>query len=711
MAALSRICGRMAVATTCILVASCVTATGPITPQQVAEMQALEVDTAARLAVEGEALYQADTNKQDGYDYCSAATRLAYEGEFRRSIREATKALFLGERTGDTNLLALANRDISLAYSLAGQLDRAAIFVGRAIDLIELSSSSSSYARNRASMLKIRGDIRLRQGHAKQAVEDYKSALSGIAGSLGRRSIEFEIMTSLSLANAYLAVGNLDAAKAIFSESQSKASYEISPLIDRGLANLALLEGRSKEAGRHFASAAERYAREGNHYHLFFALDGLARSRLAAGDGEGAIEAYQRGVVAAEKVRAEFRSEEFKAGFFGDIQEVFERAIQVSMDGGRAAEAVDFSERSRARALQDMVRGRVVAGAGQAFTESYGEPVSHRKIQRAIPPNLAVALFHVLPDRTYVWTIRKTGIASAQIPLGREELRKLVSDYRKWVVGRTQQSSQAGVRLYQRLVEPLKLAGGEELVIVPHDALHYLPFHALSGANGFLIESRPVSYAASASDVVFQLERDRLDFEKVLAFGNPDLGIPSLNLPGSEIEVGNLKSVFQGSKVYVKSDATKARLIGEAPGNSLLHIAAHAEVDKVDPLYSVIRMARTKAGPADIEAHEVYSIDLNKAKLVALSACDTGLGQVSRGDEVWGFTRTFLSAGARSLLVSLWPVADDSTEQLMTGFYKVVSAGKPLAEGLRQAQLDVLRRNETSHPFFWAPFILVGARQ
>ena len=109
-----------------------------------------------------------------------------------------------------------------------------------------------------------------------------------------------------------------------------------------------------------------------------------------------------------------------------------------------------------------------------------------------------------------------------------------------------------------------------------------------------------------------------------------------------------------------------------------------------------------------LEAREVYGMNLDKVSLVTLSACESGLGRIARGDEIMGFTRSFLSAGASALLVSLWPVADDSTELLMTTLYGELAKGKSTSSAMQTAQLTVLKRAKYSHPFYWAPFDLVG---
>lgn len=137
-------------------------------------------------------------------------------------------------------------------------------------------------------------------------------------------------------------------------------------------------------------------------------------------------------------------------------------------------------------------------------------------------------------------------------------------------------------------------------------------------------------------------------------------------------------------------------------------MAAHAEVDSIDPLHSRILLAAEGNDPGFLEAREVYAVDLKGVSLVTLSACESGLGRVARGDEIQGFTRSFLTAGASGLVVSLWPVADDSTELLMTKLYGELAKGSEAIDAMRSAQIAVLAQKKFAHPFFWAPFNLIG---
>ena len=104
---------------------------------------------------------------------------------------------------------------------------------------------------------------------------------------------------------------------------------------------------------------------------------------------------------------------------------------------------------------------------------------------------------------------------------------------------------------------------------------------------------------------------------------------------------------------------------------------------------------------------DIFNLQLD-ADLVVLSACETGLGQQVRGEGLVGFTRAFFYAGARSLAVSLWLVPDTSTPELMRALYVRLQRGESKAEALRHAKLAMIAGERYAHPFYWAPFVLVG---
>ena len=118
----------------------------------------------------------------------------------------------------------------------------------------------------------------------------------------------------------------------------------------------------------------------------------------------------------------------------------------------------------------------------------------------------------------------------------------------------------------------------------------------------------------------------------------------------------------------------------------------------------------TKSGSQDgiLTALEASTLNLWGTKLVTLSACDTGVGEVRNGEGVYGLRRAFFRAGTEALVMSLWPVSDRVTREMMTSYYRELKHGLGRGEALRQAQLAMMKRKGREHPFYWASFIQSG---
>jgi len=246
---------------------------------------------------------------------------------------------------------------------------------------------------------------------------------------------------------------------------------------------------------------------------------------------------------------------------------------------------------------------------------------------------------------------------------------------------------------------------------VPHGPLHYLPFQAMRVDGAWLVERHRVSVVPSMSIAAQLLARKPVVPARLLAFGNPKIA-PKYDLPGADREVAATARLFKTSAVFTGVDATRARFEQTAPGARIVHVAAHAEADLADPLHSRILLAG-EAGPdgADprfLDAADILRLDLSGVALVTLSACESGLGRIAGGDEVLGFPRSFLAAGTDALIASLWPVNDDATSLLMATAYARLNAGDDVQTAMQAAQLAVLRQPRFAHPFFWAPFNLIG---
>jgi len=143
---------------------------------------------------------------------------------------------------------------------------------------------------------------------------------------------------------------------------------------------------------------------------------------------------------------------------------------------------------------------------------------------------------------------------------------------------------------------------------------------------------------------------------------------------------------------------------------SIVHLATHGIVDEENPELSRIFLQNdSEAEDGNLYSGEIYNLHLN-ANLVTLSACQTGLGKISKGEGVIGLSRALVYAGAKNIIVSFWSVADESTAELMTDFYKSLlqNTTPTFTTGLRDAKLELIEKGKYAAPYFWAPFILIG---
>ncbi len=250
--------------------------------------------------------------------------------------------------------------------------------------------------------------------------------------------------------------------------------------------------------------------------------------------------------------------------------------------------------------------------------------------------------------------------------------------------------------LYDLLLRPIEQKLSDcRLVIIPHRMLHYLPFQALHDGTSYLIVRREISYAPSA--IVFQQCLRR----KVPSLSNALLlGVADKQTPRVRDEIDALTPLFPHTVALLDEQATLEALRTQAPDADVLHLACHGQFRPDNPLFSSLRL-----GDGWLTVRDAYTLNLSCA-LVTLSACETGVSAVAPGDELIGLARGFLAAGSPSLLISLWTVDDEATARLMTTFYTHLRAGKSPVAALRQAQLEMIETNP--HPFFWAPFVLVG---
>jgi CHAT domain-containing protein/tetratricopeptide (TPR) repeat protein len=302
-----------------------------------------------------------------------------------------------------------------------------------------------------------------------------------------------------------------------------------------------------------------------------------------------------------------------------------------------------------------------------------------------------------------------------------------------------------------QIMRPLRASVGEakRLLISPDGDLNLVPFEALADERGhYLVERYAVSYLTSGRDLLrMQVARAHQGPPTIVAdplFGNLEKYRRSraadeastmsfVPLGSTAAEARAIKRLFPEASLLMKRQATKAAL-QQLQAPRLLHIASHGfflddtaapdgtraangNVKMTNPLVrSGIALAgANRRGAADAQhddgiltALEASSLNLWGTKLVTLSACDTGVGEVRNGEGVYGLRRAFVLAGAETMVMSLWPVSDYITREIMTSYYTGLRAGLGRGDALRKAKLAMLQHRGRRHPFYWASFIQSG---
>lgn len=372
-----------------------------------------------------------------------------------------------------------------------------------------------------------------------------------------------------------------------------------------------------------------------------------------------------------------------------------------------------------------------------------GMPVGLRGIQRSLNSREAILEYVLDTPQSFCLYITRHRAGVATLPANREEIDKLVADYRQEVLTRTNDIP-ASHELYSALFNPLpSWVLKPTLIVVPDGELNLIPFDALTDDKGrYVLATHVVSYAPSATvlnliensrkknpasvmflglggvqyqpNIANASSGHRLDSQSPTALSEP-FGLkahPLPDLPHGADEVRSAAKIFGNSSVILAGqEATEAAFKVEPLNRFLIiHIAAHGIANPRYPDRAALVLGLDPAHRDDglLQAREIRELHLD-ADLVTLSACDTGIGRLDGEEGIENIERAFLYAGAKSVLASLWAASDVYTTDLMDRFYRNLQAGQDEGEALRHAKLDLLRKFKgQAVPFYWAGFTLVG---
>ena len=290
--------------------------------------------------------------------------------------------------------------------------------------------------------------------------------------------------------------------------------------------------------------------------------------------------------------------------------------------------------------------------------------------------------------------------------IGGDSLKALVMGFRKAIQDQSE-TGEVSHRLYDLLIaQAVDRIKTDNLIIVPHGILHYLPFAALQDPKGrCLLEDYRIRYLPSASVLKYLPSKRKGRGQTMLALGNPATDRKGFaSIPLTETEVNEIGGLQPAGRVLTGAQATETEFKRLAPQSDILHLACHGDLNSAYPMFSCLLLAPDSLEDGELDVHEIFQLDLH-ASLVVLSGCQTGLGHLTNGDELVGLSRAFIYAGTPSIVSSLWMVEDESTAYLMGRFYHHLQSHDK-AQSLRQAQLETRQRYPGLRS--WASFVLTG---
>ena len=690
--------------------------------------------------------------KEEGTILNSLGSTYLYVGDYAKSIEYYEQALVLARETKNRRGEGNALGNLGNAYSYLGDYIKANGYQQQELAILREIKDRQGEGR----VLNNLGTIAVSLKNYAKAIEYYEQALA-IAKEIKNRPGEQDALSSLGV--AYLGLG--DYTKAIDYCQQSLViakgikdrrgeGYALS-----NLGNAYFYLGDYVKAiyyqQQSLAILREIDDKDGERT----VLNSLGYSLLKEGNLREAENILRTAIKTAETLREKLGSNDtFKVSIFEGQARTYSLLQQALIAQNKTNEALEIADRGRARAFVELLANRFTPST----TESTITAPSLPQIQQiAKEQNATLVEYSIINDKfkiggklqtkeseLYIWVIKPTGEVTFRRadlkPLWQQQnttIGGLVFDSRESIgvrgrglgaVARVNEESQTNrlQQLHQLLIDPiadlLPTAANASVVFIPQSTLFLVPFPALVDASGkYLIEKHSLLTAPAIQVLEFTRQRRQYvpgEAKEVLVVGNPTMprvspafGQPPQqlpNLPAAQQEATEIATLFN-TQAITGNGATKAAVVQKMPQARVIHLATHGLLDYLKiflglPGGGAVALAPSGEDNGLLTTEEILNLKLN-AELVVLSACDTGNGKIT-GDGVIGLSRSLITAGVPSVIVSLWSVPDAPTAFLMTQFYKNLQQNPDKAQALRSAMLTTMKQHP--NPKDWAAFTLIG---
>lgn len=663
--------------------------------------------------------------------------------QYDAALQDLTAADSVLRVTGAARSRAAVNGNLGLLFTELGNYDRAEQYTSVSTELYRQVGNQHGVRTTLDGL----GTLAMLRGDPALAVARHERVVAQTR-TWGDKEYLREALVRLGLAG--LARGHFEPAERHIREA---LSIEVPgrPMDGLASAHAALgdalrLTGRATDARREYLQALEMAPRTARTPTLTVrAHHGLGMLEASAGRPGAALAHYRIALAQIERERAAARQPDLQLTYFSQKSVLYVDAIEALVaahsqtgSGVYLGEALAFAERAKARTLLDAVADRDAKPASDDPQSTIADLAS------ALEPSDLFVEFVAGPSQSFAFTLRHDStITVHQLP-PRAALEKQIRAFREKVTRRPAFDAglddvrRSGSRLYAALLAQAlgSAADATRLIVVADGLLFYTPFEALTiaGTREFVGERFEVVRAASGS-VLSAIRARRpsaaATAARFVGFGDPHVtgaaqpaaqlvralehdGFSFAPLPGSRREVEASAAAFRtaGARIYTGKAFTAKSVLAELQRpNRIVHFATHAVLDERVPDRSGIVLSTQTANgaPAILRARDVAGLRI-PVDLVALSACQTGLGRIVAGEGVLGLAWAFARAGVGSLMVTLWSVSDAASTSTMVAFYQALVAGQPKAAALRTARLKTIRGANPAlrHPYYWAGYVLIG---
>lgn len=656
-------------------------------------------------------------------------------GNFEAAMAGYRQSLALWQTLGDDYYQGIVNINLGIISYNLRRYETAAHYLQQAETFFQAAGSTAWYLKTQSELGLVQRDL----GQWPQALAYFDTY---IAQSEAREAWEDVGIGEINRGEVLLFQGDITSAKTALQRALAltvSQTYRVDPLLYLGLAHQA--DGEWAQAESYYREAlalAVEIDRREVLPHVYFHLGDVLRRQ---GQGDTAVAYWQQAAEVIQQSRQPLQDETLKISLLGRWQQVYEALVLQCLHLGRDEEAFIWAERARAQAFAEGIVD------GDEEERPFLSTISLAELQTLIPPQHTLLCYFT------------TGVLEQDIPLLRaipkeNPLREHILTPAKIVLfvitADTMQAQRCALdpnlfatlsprgfdakrflqtAVLQRLHKDLLgTVTNKHLIFIPHGPLHRVPFTALLSLSP---QMPTVSFAPSATIYGRQREAAKDKASKVslscLAIGYNQID-DARELKYATVEAEQIAKIMHG-QAAVDGSLSKADLGEQAANCRYLHIACHGWFDNQDPMSSYV----TIGANTQLTAREILETWSLQAELVTLSACETGVSQILRGDEPMGLVRALLYAGAKAVLVSQWTVDDLATFLLMLRFYQELqdAADFPSALGraqqwLREATTATLQQfaqqqglahlavdwvedeSPFADPIYWAGFVLVG---